>query len=681
MRSRFRFVRCSLVFSILFCFSISSISSAQVAPDFNSVAAAAAAARDRGDQQDAIRLYQQAVNIHPDWTEGWWYLGTLCYDADRYGEAIAALKKVAELSPEVGPAWSFLGLSEFEIKNYEAAKSDLEKGIAIGNSDDPEVDRVARFHLALLSIGAGDFDRAKTILVPQFSAPPVSDQARTALGLLLLRVPALPQEIDPAKDAILSAAGDLQLQLAAGAAGDALARIQEIVAANQDQPVAHEILARCFDALHMETEAAKERAAIAGARKSAAWSSGRNAEVLAFLSRDAADRASKESAALGADSAEFEKLARGAAAAEQSSDPRGAIPLYEQALRLRPDWDQGRFELSMLYYSLQQFSSASASLKVWLERNPNSGTGWAVLGLSEFEARDFDNALIHLQRGHGLGLGASADSIRRAHYHEAILLNRKSEFSRAGQILSADAGPGVLADEISFALGMAFLRIPHLPEELTPAQRPLVQRIGEAAVLLAGSKYDLALPKLRDLVRDFPRVPFLHYVYGSALSSLSLFDEAAAQFAIETRISLRSELPFVELASLNLQRHADKDAIAPAKRAVQLAPAAPAAHYMLGRAYLELEQIDAAIQELSRAAELSPGSPEIHFHLARAYARNNLPEKAATERALFARLNALAEQQRSAAGSQSYGAVGPPDGVSVAVPDSQRTTPSSAPPQ
>jgi hypothetical protein len=36
-----------------------------------------------------------------------------------------------------------------------------------------------------------------------------------------------------------------------------------------------------------------------------------------------------------------------------------------------------------------------------------------------------------------------------------------------------------------------------------------------------------------------------------------------------------------------------------------------------------------------RAAELSPGSPEIHFHLLRAYARKNLPEKAATERAVF----------------------------------------------
>ena len=69
---------------------------------------------------------------------------------------------------------------------------------------------------------------------------------------------------------------------------------------------------------------------------------------------------------------------------------------------------------------------------------------------------------------------------------------------------------------------MSFLRIPQLPDDLLVARQRLVQRTGEAAVLLGGSKYDLALPKLKDLVRDFPQEPFLHYVYGSALSSLSM---------------------------------------------------------------------------------------------------------------------------------------------------------------
>ena len=53
---------------------------------------------------------------------------------------------------------------------------------------------------------------------------------------------------------------------------------------------------------------------------------------------------------------------------------------------------------------------------------------------------------------------------------------------------------------------------------------------------------------------------------------------------------------------------------------------------------------------------MMPNSPEIHFHLARAYSKAKQPEKAEQERETFARLNAIAEHQRSTRGSQAYGA-------------------------
>ena len=53
---------------------------------------------------------------------------------------------------------------------------------------------------------------------------------------------------------------------------------------------------------------------------------------------------------------------------------------------------------------------------------------------------------------------------------------------------------------------------------------------------------------------------------------------------------------------------------------------------------------------------MMPNSPEIHFHLARAYSKAKQPEKADQERDTFARLNAIAEHQRSLRGSQAYGA-------------------------
>jgi hypothetical protein len=53
----------------------------------------------------------------------------------------------------------------------------------------------------------------------------------------------------------------------------------------------------------------------------------------------------------------------------------------------------------------------------------------------------------------------------------------------------------------------------------------------------------------------------------------------------------------------------------------------------------------------------------VHFNLAKAYAKSKRPDREAEERAIFDRLNALAEQERSVRGDQSYD--GPRDSNSL----------------
>src|SRR4051812_6037878 len=43
-------------------------------------------ARDAGRLDEAAKLYHHALATNPKWTEGWWSLGTLHYDGDRYAE-------------------------------------------------------------------------------------------------------------------------------------------------------------------------------------------------------------------------------------------------------------------------------------------------------------------------------------------------------------------------------------------------------------------------------------------------------------------------------------------------------------------------------------------------------------------------------------------------------------------
>ena len=46
----------------------------------------------------------------------------------------------------------------------------------------------------------------------------------------------------------------------------------------------------------------------------------------------------------------------------------------------------------MQEYAEGQYSASATTLKVSLRRNPDNGTGWAVLGLSEFEVKGLREA-------------------------------------------------------------------------------------------------------------------------------------------------------------------------------------------------------------------------------------------------------------------------------------------------
>ncbi|MFZ0662517.1 MAG: tetratricopeptide repeat protein, partial [Acidobacteriaceae bacterium] len=174
---------------------------------FQSLEQAASAARDAGNADEAIRDYSRIVALRPGWAQGWWDLGALQYQANRYPDAVASLRRLTALAPNAAQGWSLLGLSEFETKDYEAALASLEKARTLGGARDPQIARVTAYHLALLLIRSGDFDRAAALLHSTFAESPPA-QAKTALGLTLLRVPLLPSEVDPSQDALIQAAGE-----------------------------------------------------------------------------------------------------------------------------------------------------------------------------------------------------------------------------------------------------------------------------------------------------------------------------------------------------------------------------------------------------------------------------------------------------------------------------------------
>ncbi len=469
---------------------------------FESLAESAAAAREAGRADQSIRDYQHALAIHPDWAEGWWYLGMLLYDADRYQDAVLAFQRLVQLAPKLAPAWNFLGLCEYEGNDYASALTHLEKGRELGSGEDPEIARVSAYHLGLLLIRNGDFERGSATLLSTVTQGQMPPQVKTALALAMLRVPLLPEEVDPSRDGLLQAAGNAAadlarndhataldvfpkllseypdtpylhyayglalaseglpqeameqqkkeatissdsalpwiqlaaLQLQAKRPDDALRAAQRAMQLAPDSPSPHRTLSQVLKAVGRDQQAGEE---LQRAENLAPEKPKREARIASLYGhRPEAGAAKPPAQSSGRESSDaFDELARQAAAAAAAGDTSASIQLYRQALKQRPDWKEGRWNLAMLCYSTARYSEAVSALKDFLTSDPTNGTAWAVMGLSEFESRDYSNAIIHLQRGRELGFGGSPQSVQLANYRLGLLLIHSGQFDSAADVL------------------------------------------------------------------------------------------------------------------------------------------------------------------------------------------------------------------------------------------------------
>jgi tetratricopeptide (TPR) repeat protein len=729
----------ALVLVLLACSAAGQTTSPNHDPAFEQLCAQAAASREAGRVDDAIRLYESALRLQPDWAEGWWYVGTLNYDADHYAEAIPALQNLIALNPRMGPALAFLGLSEFETNNYKDAFIHLQQAQQQGYGDDAELEKVATYHLALLFTRTGEFEKAVAVLAPEIRGRPPSDEIKIVLGLALLRIPLLPSELDPGNDAVIHAAGEAAALLDGGnpaAAADSLRRfvveypktpylhyayslaladtgkyeealrelseetkvsprdalpyvrmalvnLQFHRAKNALQPArqavllapesaaAHDVLAQTLQALG-ETQEAKKQLAVATKLESSPAEVDLAQRQLYVRNRPGQETSQKTAAAAAASPENnFAALAEKAATAQTAGQIDDAVSYYQRALALRPEWEEGWRNLGTLYYTSARYADAVAALKNSVAIDPHNGNAWALLGLSEFEIKEYKNSRIHLERGRAIGFAGNAAALQQARYHLAILLNRSGDFDHATDLLSAETASGPLDEQVKFALGMALLRIPQLPDELDRSKDSLVRLAGETAVLLFESKYDQAFSKFQQMLKMNSSMPYLHYAYGCALASISRYDEADKQLVEETKITPGNALPFLRRSAIALQLRQAERAAQLSQQSMQLAPESAEAHYLLGRSWLELGKTQDAVKELDTASKLAPNSPEIHFSLARAYAKAGQPDAADQERAAFERLNALVQTQQTRVGSQAYGASQNQNGIRADLPQPQ----------
>ncbi|PYX56857.1 MAG: hypothetical protein DMG76_13840 [Acidobacteria bacterium] len=338
----------------------------------------------------------------------------------------------------------------------------------------------------------------------------------------------------------------------------------------------------------------------------------------------------------------FDTLAKRAAEARSAGHLDEAVSLYNNALALRPDWAEGWSSLGRIEYERRNYRAAKEVFGHFLQVSPNDGNGAVQLGLCEFELRQDEKALQHLERGKRLGV--SDPNLRfAAAYHEGLLLLRAGSFKAAQVSLSSLCGTGMQGAEVLENIGLAYLRIS--PKDSTPAGTTgpgIVQRVGHAACLAAQKQLDDAREEYRALEQEYPKYPYIHYAVGRFWADMDDVSAAVAKFHQELKNQPNDINSRLEIAAAEYKL--DSVAGLPyAEEAVKMNPLVPSAHYLLGLLYLDTDNYQNAIHELETARRALPKDAKICFALGSAYARAGRKEDAARARAAFAQLNKESE--------------------------------------
>lgn len=314
---------------------------------FESLARRAGEAREQGRLRDATELYRQAVALRPEWAEGWWYLGTLAYDADRHEECAEALERLTAIDPKLGPAWGIRGLCEFSLGRRAAAERHLDRALETGPVADEPIWRVVLYHVALLRIRAGEFERAIPPLRQLAEAGTATPEVLDACGLRLLRRKQLPADVAPADRALVRGAGRAECATLGGRQAEAAAAFQDVLAAHPTERhlhygygllLAQKGSAEAIDAHRREVELYPDHVLAHVELAFNLLTHGRPAEA-----RDAAEAAVRLDPRLFA-----AHLALGRARVALG-DPAGGVSALETAARLAPGVPETQLALSRAY--------------------------------------------------------------------------------------------------------------------------------------------------------------------------------------------------------------------------------------------------------------------------------------------------------------------------------------------
>lgn len=334
----------------------------------------------------------------------------------------------------------------------------------------------------------------------------------------------------------------------------------------------------------------------------------------------------------------FQKLSQAAKQAREESRDDAAISLYQQAVKLKPEWDEGLWYLGTLLYGKERYPEACEALRRFVAQDPKIGYGWAMLGMDEFQTRDYGRALDHLQRGMALGLGDHSKMASSVFYVTAILLTRSEQFDGSMELLFSMVASGEDTAPLVEPIGLAALRLPFLPGEIPSDRREMVRRAGTAALALQAQRHEQAEKLWSDMEAAYPKEPGVHFLYGAYLLGVRP-DDGIKEMKRELDISPSHVPARIRLAEEYVKRQQFDQGLSFAQEAVRLAPKYPPARVVLGEALVAKGDLAGGIRELEIVRDQIPDLVRVRWDLFRAYTTAGRTADAGREKEEIGRLS------------------------------------------
>ena len=327
---------------------------------------------------------------------------------------------------------------------------------------------------------------------------------------------------------------------------------------------------------------------------------------------------------------------------------------------------------------------AATAFSLALEMDPQSAGAHLNLGLVRLQQGEVESGIEHLERAVGL-----KPTLRGAHLFLGIGRYRTNDYAAAKAALeselklnpaNADALMWLGVVELAQGNTIEALRALDKAADLKPGDVDILYHRGRAHMLLSKESYEQmfkvdpkswrvhqvlaqsfteadrlqeAISECQSAIELRPNEPGLHEQLGDIYWKQNALESAEAEFEKELEVDPRSMSATYKLAVISLERSKPAVAAALLKKVLEHSPDSPEAHYQMGRAMVQTEQNQAALQDflfVVKGHGAEQADPEIlqqsYYQLAHLYRRLEKPAEAQEAMQSFVRLKQEADSQR-----------------------------------